>query len=133
MVLETKDLQALDLLSSPKAVVMRLRRRLRTHADTRKTVDSIGWKDAIEHSQLAAWWPSTEDTPDDSSCRCQINGELHLPIDLKPTSAMAHFRMEVCYWYILLIRLLILLFPVFCCYVPLRHRSVRLRSDRTTV
>lgn len=97
MVLETKDLQALNLLSSPKAAVMRLRRRLRIHADTRKTVDSIGWKDAIEHSQLAAWWPSTEGAPDDSSCRRQINGELHLPIDLKPTSAMAHFRIEVCY------------------------------------
>ncbi|KAF9466645.1 hypothetical protein BDZ94DRAFT_187800 [Collybia nuda] len=94
MTIETIDWQALDLLSSPRAIVMRLRRRIRASAETGKTVDSYGWKDAVDDSQLAAWWPSTEGAPDGSKPRREINGELHLPIDTKPTSAMAHFRIE---------------------------------------
>lgn len=107
MVLETEDLQALDLLSSSRAIVVRLRRRLRTHADTGKTVDAVGWKDAIEFSQLAAWWPSAEGAPDNSNGSRRIDGELHLPADLKPTSAMAHFRIEVCHWFNLVTKLFI--------------------------
>jgi len=91
--LESPDEQALDLLSSPKAIVLRLRRRIRSHWNPEKTLESSAWKDAIDHSQLATWWPSTE-APDIRGVR-YINGELHLKPDANPSSAMAHFRIEV--------------------------------------
>jgi hypothetical protein len=101
MVIETDDLQALDLLSSPKAIVVRLRCCVKHHADAEKPIDSYAWKDSTDHSQLAAWWASSEGATDKSRPTRHINGELHLPIDLKPTSAMAHFRIEVRSSYIL--------------------------------
>jgi len=88
--LEGDDEQALDLLSSPKAIVARLRRRIKYY---HKSVESLAWRDSIDHSQLAVWWPSTEQ-PERRGVR-YVNGELHLRADIKPTSAMAHFRIEV--------------------------------------
>ena len=87
--LEGDDEQALDLLSSPKAIVARLRRRIKYH----KLVEVLARRDSIDHSQLAFWWPSTEQS-EQRGVRC-VNGELHLRADIKPTSAMAHFRIEV--------------------------------------
>ncbi|KAH9481701.1 hypothetical protein JR316_0006228 [Psilocybe cubensis] len=91
--LESADTQALDLLSSPKAVVARLRRRVRCRMNADKTMESLAWKDTIDDSQLAIWWPSTK-RPEDSQSQRFVNGELHLRADIKPTSSMAHFRIE---------------------------------------
>ncbi|KAF8802490.1 hypothetical protein BYT27DRAFT_7172935 [Phlegmacium glaucopus] len=94
LLLESQDLQALDLFSSSTSIVVRLRRLIRYHWVTGDRIfESPGWKDAIEYSHLATWWRQTETSADDSSKR-YINGELHLASDLKPTSAMAHFRLE---------------------------------------
>ncbi|KAF9563246.1 hypothetical protein CPC08DRAFT_686837 [Agrocybe pediades] len=90
--LDGHDEQALDLLSSPKAIVLRLRRRIKAHWNPEKTFESMAWRDAIDHSQLAVWWPSRE-TPEMRGVR-YVNGELHLKVDANPTSAMAHFRIE---------------------------------------
>ncbi|KAF8896104.1 hypothetical protein BD779DRAFT_1667956 [Infundibulicybe gibba] len=91
---ETDDEQALDLLSSPKAIVVRLRRCVRCHADETKSVDTKTWKDEYEDSQLASWWPSPTGVSDSDRPQRELNGELHLKGDLKPTSSMAHFRIE---------------------------------------
>lgn len=98
--LESADEQTLDLLSSPKAIVLRLRRRIRCRMNAEKTMESLAWKDAIDDSQLAVCWPSTEGPDRDDSRssprhRRFVNGELHLRADIKPTSSMAHFRVEV--------------------------------------
>lgn len=93
--LEGDDAQALDLLSNPKAAVVRLRRRIKYHYNAEKTMESFAWKDAIDHSQLAVWWPSTEGAEDRHGRLRYVNGELHLRSDIKPTSAMASFRIEV--------------------------------------
>ena len=92
MELKSQDLHAVDLLSSPKAIVARLRRRIKYHYAGSQTIDSYAWKDSIDHSQLAVWWPSAEGS---ESGRTFVNGELHLRPDVKPTSLMAHFRIEV--------------------------------------
>ena len=89
--LDGDDQQALDLLSSPKAIVARLRRRIKYH---HKAVESLAWRDSVDHSQLAVWWPSAEQS-EQRGVRC-VSGELHLRADIKPTSAMASFRIEVC-------------------------------------
>lgn len=95
MTIETEDLQALDLLSSPKAMVVRLRRCVKYHADTGKAVDSFAWKDEISHYDLATWWPADEAAGTLNTTRRHLQGELHLKADLKPSSAIAHFRVEV--------------------------------------
>lgn len=88
------DEQALDLLSLPKAIVARLERRIRYFSNGEKTLESFVWKDGIDLSQPAVWWPSTEDSQNSGRLRF-VNGELHLKADFKPTSAMAQFRIEV--------------------------------------
>ncbi|KAF8150705.1 hypothetical protein B0H34DRAFT_729909 [Crassisporium funariophilum] len=94
MELESDDIQALDLLSSPKTIVVRLRRCIKYHVNAESTLESLAWKDSIDHSQLAVWWPSTERASLDSKSKRFLNGEMHLKPDMKPTSAMAHFRIQ---------------------------------------
>lgn len=95
--LEGTDTQVLDLLSNPKAIVTRMRRRIKYHHNAEKTMESFAWRDAIDHSQLALWWPSSEGSEDRHGRVRYVNGELHLRSDIKPTSAMASFRIEVRY------------------------------------
>jgi hypothetical protein len=92
--LDGDDQQALDLLSAPKAIVARLRRRIKYHHNSQRKVVSLAWRDSIDHSQLAMWWPCVEQS-EQRGVR-YVNGELHLRADIKPTSAMASFRVEVC-------------------------------------
>ncbi|KAF8905075.1 hypothetical protein CPB84DRAFT_1845157 [Gymnopilus junonius] len=92
--LESSDQQALDLLSASKAIVLRLRRRIKNNWESEHALDPLSWKDTVEDSQLAVWWPSAE-KPDASSIPTRfVNGELHLRSDVKPSSAMANFRIE---------------------------------------
>jgi len=92
--LESSDQQALDLLSASKAIVLRLRRRIKNNWESEHALDPLSWKDTLEDSQLAVWWPSAE-KPDVSSIPTRfVNGELHLRFDIKPSSAMANFRIE---------------------------------------
>jgi hypothetical protein len=93
--LEGTDSQVLDMLSNPKAIVTRMRRRIKYHHNAEKTIESFAWKDAIDHSQLALWWPSSEGSEDRHGRVRYVNGELHLRGDVKATAAMASFRIEV--------------------------------------
>ena len=112
LLLESQDLEALDLLSSPRSVVVRLRRSIKYHSGADPTfersawrdpnLEHVAWRNAIEYSPLARWWPSAEISADFHSKR-YLNGELHLVSNVKPTSAMVQFRMEVflhpfCLW-----------------------------------
>ncbi|KAF8150706.1 hypothetical protein B0H34DRAFT_149359 [Crassisporium funariophilum] len=94
MELESDDVQALDCLSSPKAIIVRLRRRIRYYTNGEKTLDSLEWRDSVHDSHLAVWWPSTESTDLDLKSKRILNGELRLKSDMKPTSAMGDFRVE---------------------------------------
>ena len=97
LLLESQDLEALNLISSPKSIVLRLRRFIKYHSNDDQTLEHFAWGDAVQESSLATWWPSTEGSADDPNLHTKryINGELHLESDITPTSAMAHFRMEV--------------------------------------
>ncbi|KIM40545.1 hypothetical protein M413DRAFT_445989 [Hebeloma cylindrosporum] len=91
--LEGDDPQALDILSSPKSILVRLRRHVR-YQFPGKTGAS---EDTIEDSSPALWWPrvaGTEEISPTSEHMRYVNGELHLKVDLKPSSAMSHFRVE---------------------------------------
>lgn len=94
--LESEDLQALDLLSSPKAVIVKLQRCVKLDKQLYTTVDRLTWCDDFEYFPPAVWWPSSQseglgETP---TIRC-LQGELHLNADLKPSSSMAFFGIEV--------------------------------------
>ncbi|KAF7374744.1 hypothetical protein MSAN_00359900 [Mycena sanguinolenta] len=108
LLIECDDPEALYLLSSPEAVVMRLRRNVRFHT-VEKTTGHYGddhskllWKEELVHSELATWWPaadrsleidSTETLPVTVS-RKMLRGELYLRSDLITSTSIAHFRIE---------------------------------------
>ncbi|KAJ8494403.1 hypothetical protein ONZ45_g13241 [Pleurotus djamor] len=99
MELCSSDIQALDLLSSPNAIVVRLRRRV-AYRDPNLSLASkmevgISTSDSITDSESAVWWPSVEgaavigDSP-----RRLLSGEVHLQKNLKPTTAIGNFCIE---------------------------------------
>ncbi|KDR78940.1 hypothetical protein GALMADRAFT_137911 [Galerina marginata CBS 339.88] len=94
--LESGDEQALDMLSTPKAIILRLNRRVSYVWNMEgKSFKASASKDTIDQSQLAVWWQSTEGSEAPGRTRIRfVNGELHLRPDVKPSCAMAHFRIE---------------------------------------
>lgn len=110
LIIECGDPQALEILSSPEAVVLRLRRNVRFHTGE-KTAAHYGdvasklvWKEELDHSELASWWPAADRALETNSTdaiainafRRMLKGEIHLREDLIASSSVAHFRIEVC-------------------------------------
>jgi hypothetical protein len=110
LIIECGDPQALEILSSPEAVVLRLRRNVRFHT-REKTAAHYGdvasklvWKEELDHSELASWWPAADRALETDSTdaiainafRRMLKGEIHLREDLIASSSVAHFRIEVC-------------------------------------
>ena len=93
--LESADQQCLDLLVTSKAIIIRLKRRVRYHYDSQHTVGAHHLRDSFEYSDPAILWPSSEGLEHPSRRTRFMNGELHLKSDMKPSSAMADFRIEV--------------------------------------
>jgi len=92
--IETPDSQAMDLLSSPRAIDVRLRRCVtyRENAGIVKKMGS-GSSEIIEDITTAVWWPSQDGHTTKPGQR-RLNGEMQLSNALKPTSAIAHFAIE---------------------------------------
>lgn len=95
MMIETPDEQALDLLSSPRAVIVRLQRRItysagaqahQTHAAGKE------WQAAIDYPSTAAFWPGPAC---DQGRRRRLDGEIQLSKRLKPSSALLQFSITV--------------------------------------
>ncbi|KAF7336764.1 hypothetical protein MVEN_02111600 [Mycena venus] len=111
IVIECEDADALELLSSPESVVLRLRRNVRFHTGE-KTAAHYGdvpsklvWKEELDHSELASWWPAADRALETDSTetlvttavnpsRRMLKGEIHLRPDLITSAAIAHFRIE---------------------------------------
>ncbi|KAF7976618.1 hypothetical protein HWV62_2290 [Athelia sp. TMB] len=91
LVIESPNAQDLDLLSSPKAVDIRLQRcvtyssippSLRTHA-VRKD-----WNSSVDFPSAATFWPGP---PCENPHQRQLDGEIQLSPHLKPSCAIMHF------------------------------------------
>lgn len=93
--LESNDQQALDLLSPPKSIVVRLKRVIQYHFDAHHTSGSGHLTESIEYSDRAVLWPSLEGSEDPSKRLRFVNGELHIKPDTKPSSAVGDFRIQV--------------------------------------
>ena len=89
--LESDDQQALDLLSPPKAIIVRLKRRIQYHFNP----EHLSLHDTVDYSDRAVLWPSAECSGDPSKRLRFVNGELHIKPDTKPSSAVGDFRIQV--------------------------------------
>lgn len=92
LLIESQDFQALDLLTAPRAVAVRLRRCVKYHLAA-GTKHSREERD-VEDVESATWWPSTAGQSSDS-CTRRLDGEIRLGKDLKPSDAIAHFSISV--------------------------------------
>jgi hypothetical protein len=86
LTLRSKDPQALDLLSCPHAINIRLRRHVKY-----TYTGAADLEDAEDFVENAVWWPATGG---DVHSR-RMNGEIRLAKDLKPTTSISHFTIDV--------------------------------------
>jgi len=90
MVIESSDEQALDLLSSPRAAVVRLQRRVTysTEAETPRThIAGKEYRAAVDYPGTAVFWPG----PACNGKGRRLDGEIQLSKHLKPSSKLMHF------------------------------------------
>lgn len=92
MTIETNDIQALDLLSSPKVPLLRLRRRVKWPESRGQVPEE---SDASDYYEPAAWWECNYGPPSVDGTQRHLMGEIQLRTELKPSSAMAQFRVQV--------------------------------------
>lgn len=94
--MESSDEQALDLLSSPKAITVRLQRRMvySSKADRRpqSNAETVEWKAAVDYLDTAVWWPAPGDQTNSSRT---LNGEFLLSKELKPSAEVLDFSIKV--------------------------------------
>ncbi|KAJ7077161.1 hypothetical protein B0H15DRAFT_862621 [Mycena belliarum] len=104
--LSSADVQALDLLSAPRAISVHLRRRLKPVMPASKRngifdANADLSADPAENIAAAAWWPSSDGAPEYAASTSRgvrqhrLDGEIQLPTSLKPSAEIAHFAVEV--------------------------------------
>ena len=91
--IECNNEQALDLLSNPKSVHVRVRRQIIDHTQKHNIADNGSFRESLDYSQRAVWWESMEEKPTSSSRL--LNGELHLKPGMKPNTELGHFKLGV--------------------------------------
>ncbi|KAF8206139.1 hypothetical protein K438DRAFT_1668921 [Mycena galopus ATCC 62051] len=104
--LSSRDTQALDLLSAPRAISVHLRRRLKPllSASQRNGIFDANADlsaDPSESMAAATWWPSLSGAseeialgPSRRMSRRRLDGEIQIPASLKPSCKIAHFAVE---------------------------------------
>lgn len=95
LTLEAHDVQAIDLLGAPGAIIVSLRRRVRYFNKTCTSRHDVAWNEAVDDICTAMWWPSTSHDARSSPTIRHLEGEVRLPKDLRPTSEMGHFSISV--------------------------------------
>ncbi|KAF9048579.1 hypothetical protein BJ165DRAFT_1032607 [Panaeolus papilionaceus] len=96
MELEGSDVQALDILSSPRAPIIRLKRMVNSRPESPSKNKNLSFKVLTNYSHPAVWW--SNELPgaqfDRQSTKRTLQGEIHLKNNLIPTSAVGHFWIE---------------------------------------
>ncbi|KAJ7158493.1 hypothetical protein C8R46DRAFT_1109353 [Mycena filopes] len=103
--LSSTDAQALDLLSAPRAIPVHLRRRLKPLLPASKRNGMFDANadlsvDPAENIAAATWWPSVDGAHGQGQGsarrihRRRLDGEIQLPVSLKPSCRIAHFAVE---------------------------------------
>ncbi|KAJ7126274.1 hypothetical protein C8R44DRAFT_781516 [Mycena epipterygia] len=87
-----RDLQALNLLCTPSTVQVRLNRQVKCRSLTAAAGSGPALTtNDIEESGRAVWWLNGSPRQQDSR---KLEGEIHLPKNLKPTSAISSFTLK---------------------------------------
>ncbi|KAK7033273.1 hypothetical protein R3P38DRAFT_3504025 [Favolaschia claudopus] len=108
IVIECEDPQGLELLTAPEAIVLRMRRSVRFHTGEKAAAHfgdiptKLVWKEELDHSELASWWPAADRALETDSTETiavnpfqrMLRGEIHLRPDLTTSSAIEYFRIE---------------------------------------
>jgi shikimate kinase len=92
LLLECDDSQALDLLSLPTSIKVRLRRRIVYDAQPGQARKARKWKDALEDLASGAWRPRSGNQEQHQRL---VEGEIPLAGDLQPSSAIATLLVNV--------------------------------------
>ncbi|KAF5391521.1 hypothetical protein D9757_002504 [Collybiopsis confluens] len=100
LTIQSKNAQALEALSSPSFIICHLRRTIRylSAEDFRETnfrLRKLG-KFQHDHFELATWWSPSSLVSAKEPFKRSLRGEIPLPPDLKPTTIIGRFRLEVC-------------------------------------
>lgn len=92
MTLEGRDPKILDVLATPRAIVVKLRRRLRFSGRTTSSKKEASWNESVEDVGTAVWWTPVN-SPQDPHARC-LEGEIRLAKDLRPSTEIAHLSIQ---------------------------------------
>ena len=102
MTLTSESQQAVDLLRAPKAISVHFQRRILFRVPQKmlknpENLHTTQGKDTRDITRAVWWSPAQihDDTPSSGEYIRHIQGELHLGSDLKPSSSMPYFRIEV--------------------------------------
>ncbi|KAF9466644.1 hypothetical protein BDZ94DRAFT_1157821 [Collybia nuda] len=92
LTIDGQNSDTLDLFSTPSAIVVALHRRVRFFSKTSLARQEVSWNETIEEMGTAVWWPCM--SLSSSAHSRHFEGEVKLPKDLRPTSAMGHFSIS---------------------------------------
>ena len=85
LVVDGPDLESVDLLGTPQAIVVALQRRI--------TYRSSGQREQRDDVARAVWWAAQ---PPSAECLSrELEGEIHLTKDLKPSCSVPNFILSV--------------------------------------
>ncbi|KAJ6483233.1 hypothetical protein C8R45DRAFT_830494 [Mycena sanguinolenta] len=89
--LASEDPEALELFASPDAMVLHLRRRVRSRNMSPMALTDVD--ESLTTAALASWWPRPEH--DSNELTRTLEGELSAPVDLVSSSALSMFSISV--------------------------------------
>ncbi|KAJ3564409.1 hypothetical protein NP233_g8319 [Leucocoprinus birnbaumii] len=92
LTIEGTDAADLDSLCRPSTIAVTLRRRVRFYNKTTYARSDVAWNETVEDVGSASWWPSR--TVQSNTYTRELEGEIQLPKDLRPSSDMGHFSIS---------------------------------------
>lgn len=125
LILEGSDKDALDAFSMPSSIVVVLRRRVRYYHANSSARQGVAWNESFDDVGTAVWWQAPANGA--NHLMRQMEGEIRLAKDLRPTSAMGHFSLSVCIHYTCLSFSKILIRIVFRCFLSFRFSTFFVR------
>jgi hypothetical protein len=110
LTIESSEDELLEVLGSPKHIVVDLVRYMRHHSDAQTSeMRGVGTDgESKETIGTAIWWPRPEEIHDDLARGAKpmmwidgqfgrvLQGEIRLARDLKPSFSFAHLNLQVC-------------------------------------
>ncbi|KAK7040800.1 hypothetical protein VNI00_009706 [Paramarasmius palmivorus] len=88
------DTQALDMFRPGDSVKLSLQRDIKYHNAMSASRSSVAWNATTKHIGFAKWWSPQIDTSDIDHTVRYLQGEVRLPVELKPSAKIEHFSIS---------------------------------------